>query len=200
MHWRPSVEPLLIMDSKRTTISSGAYFILALMLLLAPLRWVIATLLAAVIHELGHYGAVLLCKGQVRNVKMGIFHSEMEITALTDWQELFCIIAGPLFGGLLLFLSPWMPLVAVCAWIQTLYNILPIYPLDGGRLLRCMARMLHVNNNRVRAIEGVAIVLLAVLLIVLGLSLGRSAFLLGCVLLSKAFSGKIPCKHRQYWI
>ena len=173
---------------------------LALMLLLMPLQWLAAALLAAFLHELGHYGAVRLCRGRIQAMRIGAFHSAMEVTGLSDWQEALCICAGPLAGALTLFLSPLLPLTAVCAFAQTVYNLLPVYPLDGGRLLRCFARILHLSDRQLSVTETVLCVLLTALVFAAGQLLGLSVLLGGCLLLARALSGKIPCKRRQYWI
>ena len=164
------------------------------MLLLLPLRWLAATLLSAAIHELGHYLGVLLCGGRITKMKFGALHSVIEVCQLSVWQELLCIAAGPIAGLLAFFLSPWMPMTAVCCLIQTAYNLLPVYPLDGGRILRCIGQLLKLKPKQATIIEMVLLLLLAVLVVIAGIRLGLGIFLGGCLLLCRAISGKIPCK------
>ena len=166
------------------------------MLLVLPLRWFIASLIAAGIHELGHYGAVLLCKGRMNSVRIGAFHCVMNATDLTPWQEILCICAGPIAGFATLFLAPWMPVTAVCGFLQTVYNLLPVYPLDGGRLVRCMAALLRLSEKQLHTIEFVLMVALIIFVVLAGCQLGISVLLGGSLLLCRAISGKIPCKHR----
>ena len=184
------------MGNKSRTADFGFLVMLALMILLLPLRWLIATLMASIIHETGHCVAVLLCKGRVSQIRLGFFHSVMEVEPLPLWQEFLCISAGPAAGLLPLLLSRWYPLTAVCGFVQTVYNLLPIYPLDGGRLVRCLAKLLNLTQRQLYALETVFIFILLILIIILGVKLGFYAFLGGCLLLVRAISGKIPCKHR----
>lgn len=188
------------MGSKARAVSTGALLMLAMMLLLLPLRWICAALVAALIHELGHYGAVMLCKGHVSRMRVGAIHSAMEVTGLTDWQEILCILAGPLAGLLTLLLVRQLPLIAICGFAQTLYNLLPVYPLDGGRLLRCLSRIFHFSDRQLSATETVFLLVLVALVLAAGYRLGLSVFVGGCLILARAISGKIPCKHRRDWI
>lgn len=115
---------------------------LAAMLLILPLQWIGAALLAALVHELFHVGAVRLCGGRVFKLRIGTNGAAMEIPPMRRPQELFCALAGPLGGLLLLPLTKWLPRTALCAAFQSLYNLLPVYPLDGGRAIRCICEML----------------------------------------------------------
>lgn len=115
---------------------------LALMLLLLPLRWLLAWVAAAAFHEGCHALAVMLCGGRVMSVRLGTGGAEMGVTGVTGWRELICALAGPLGALVLLFFARLLPAMAVCALFQSAYNLLPLYPLDGGRAIRCILERL----------------------------------------------------------
>lgn len=118
-------------------ISSGYCFALAVMILLLPPEWIMSAMIAALIHELCHYLAIFACSGKTAGVGLYSFSARMALPEMSRGKELLCALAGP-FGGLMLwFLAPWFPRLAMCAAVQSLYNLLPVYPLDGGRALRC---------------------------------------------------------------
>ena len=126
----------------RSAVNGWLPLMLALLLLLLPMQWVFAAILAAAFHELCHWIAVHLCGGSVSFVRMGATGAKMEFTGLTLGKELICALAGPAGSLMLLLFAKCFPRVAVCAGLQGLYNLLPVYPLDGGRILRCGAQLL----------------------------------------------------------
>ena len=112
------------------------WLLLALAVLILPLQWLIAAFLAASVHELGHYLALRLCRVPVHGVRIGVAGMRMQVGDMGRVQNLICALAGPIAGLSLLLLSQWLPRTAVCACIHSAYNLLPVYPLDGGRALR----------------------------------------------------------------
>lgn len=122
--------------------AAGALIGLALGFLILPLRWLLAALAAGAFHEFCHWAAVRLCGGQVGKFQLSGSGAVMEAENLSRGKEFICTLAGPLGGLLLLLISKWFPAIAVCGLLQSAYNLLPIYPLDGGRALRCCAGLL----------------------------------------------------------
>lgn len=123
---------------KGPSVEASALIALALAILLFPIRWIGAWMLAVLVHEVCHYAAVRACGGVVSGIRLGVSGAKMDIWGLGYWQEVFCALAGPLGGICLLAMVQWLPRTAICALVQSLFNLLPVYPLDGGRALRCV--------------------------------------------------------------
>ncbi len=122
----------------RLGISPAACVLAAMMILVLPLRWIAAAMLAALIHELSHFAAVKLCGGNVQSLNIGKRGAVMCADTLSRPETIICVLAGPLGSlSLLLFLRRF-PRIAFCGLVQGTYNLLPLYPLDGGRALRCL--------------------------------------------------------------
>lgn len=148
---------------RREIVSGSTAVYLALLVLLCPLRWLIAGGVAAVVHELGHSLAVRCCGGKLSGFRLSIFGAYLNAAHLSTVQEILCILAGPLSGLVLLVFIRIFPRLAICGALQSLYNLLPIYPLDGGRLLRCSFLLMGVTERTCRRVEsGVSILLILV--------------------------------------
>lgn len=125
----------------RFCISAAACILLALAVLVLPIRWLLAAITAAACHELFHIAAVYLCGGRISGLIIGGNGAVMDAQPMSKGRELICALAGPLGGLLLLLFVRWIPRTAICAAFHSLYNLLPIYPLDGGRAMRCAAEL-----------------------------------------------------------
>lgn len=122
--------------------------ILSLMILVVPLRWLLGIVLAAVVHELGH--VIVLCifgipLGGIRIGGGGIF---LQVSDMAPWKELVCAAAGPLGSFSTLGLCHIFPETAICGLGQGLFNLLPIFPSDGGRIVQVLVKDLSGQRQK----------------------------------------------------
>ena len=120
----------------RVEIEGGFWLVLALMLLLFPLRFLAGVLMAALVHECGHLLAIRLTGGQVLAVRLHGGGARIETTPMEPGQEVICALAGPGMGALTIFAWRVFPELALAGLAQTVFNLIPVYPLDGGRVVR----------------------------------------------------------------
>lgn len=128
-------------------VSGGLFVILGFLVLLVPLQWLFAVIVSAVIHELCHVAVIRLWNLRILSVCVSIRGAQIRTEPMTYTQELTCALAGPVGGIMLLLFARWFPRVALCAAFHSLYNLLPIYPSDGARILRCGAKLLLPENT-----------------------------------------------------
>jgi len=122
---------------------SGAACILwALMLLVLPLNWLLAAAGAALIHEFCHGAAVILTGGKILALSPALFGIRMEIAPTSPGRELVCALAGPIGSLCLLVFLHRAPRLAFCGMVQGFFNLIPVWPMDGGRAVSCALSML----------------------------------------------------------
>lgn len=170
--------------------------VLVLMILLLPLRWLFAVFLSALLHELGHYTAVRLLGGEVNNIHLGLSGACIQASGLTPRSELICLIAGPLAGLLPLLAIKILPITALCGIIQSAYNLLPVYPLDGGKILKRIILLAGGTERSYTIIEFFVMALLILLCFYIRHRFGISLFLV----ITSLLLGKTPCKQEKDWI
>jgi Zn-dependent protease len=71
----------------------------------------------------------------------------MTAEPLTPWQELLCASAGPAGSILLLVFLHDFPELSVCGIAHGIYNLLPVYPLDGGRCAYSICRLIFRKDS-----------------------------------------------------
>lgn len=174
-------------------VDSAVWVLGALLLLTVPLNWLLAAFAAAAFHETCHALAVKAVGGKVWGLKLGIGGAEMATSPLSHREELLCALAGPVGSLSLLLLCRQFPRLALCGACQGTFNLLPLFPLDGGRILRCMAPKW---SGFVGKYGGVFLMTLAVF----GAIFRKTGWLpvvLAAIVMAK---GKNPCKSGRFGV
>ncbi len=183
---------------RRIRVEGSAWILLALLVVLLPLNWVMAAVLAATVHECSHLLVMYALEIPAFEMRIGARGAALDTGPMTVRQELACALAGPVGSFLMLILIHTMPRVALCGLAQGLYNLLPVLPLDGGR---CLSSLLYlwVGEDRSNAVMKWIQVFISVCLAAAGIVL-QLEFLVGMGGLLGAkllLTGKRPCKDGQ---
>ena len=180
----------------RIKIRTEFYIILSSACFLLDYRWVLGWIIAAAVHELFHCLALILCRQEICSIEIGMWGAEIMTDAMSARKEVICALAGPVGGLLCLLCSKIFPRLAVCAFVQSAFNLLPVYPLDGGRALRCFLELIAPKRYSAlaRIIEGIisAGMMIAAAYFTFFLRLGYLPVTIAAAIVFR--NGKIPCK------
>ena len=180
-------------------IRPGFLFGIASALLVLPVKWFLAFMIAALFHEGFHLLALRILGGQIQQIRIGAGGAIIKASPLPPGRSLICTLAGPLGSLLLLPLARWFPRLVLCAVIQSAYNLLPIGDLDGSHALKLCAELLF-SPHTAEILCRIAGLVLLLAIIILGLwctfilNLGILPLLFAGSLVIKGTIGKIPCK------
>lgn len=108
-----------------------------------PMQTFLPFLFSVALHEMGHLLMLRFCKIDIQTIRLRAFGAQIVTEPLGYREEFAVAAAGPAFNFLLLILcSKKMPMVALVNLCLLAYNLLPIFPLDGGRMIRALLSML----------------------------------------------------------
>lgn len=179
-------------------VQPSACFLMAALILLLPLDWLIAALLAAAVHELGHLAVIYAFGSCPELISIGGFGARIHTGPLDNRKEFFCAAAGPTASLFLLSLCRYFPKLAFCGMAQGMFNLVPVHPMDGGRMLHCVLRGLFPQQAERIFLVLQSLVLCGIVCLALMLTIhGIAGFLpaLTCItVLSRLILSKIPCK------
>ena len=181
------------------SISPQLCIFAAVLLLTVPLPWLLGWLLAVMIHELSHCIMLSLCGKRIEHVIFAINGAKIQTEALSNWQTLLCALAGPAGGLILLLLTDIFPQAALCSVLLSVYNLLPICPLDGGRAFLAFLRIFLSDETAAKTlmiVESFVLLALVMLLIVATFlwRLGILPLFVLILLIIRMHRIKRPCK------
>ncbi len=113
--------------------------------------WQFAVVLVSVIvfHEFGHLKAMKYFGLKTKGMYLIPFVGGLAIgeRAKTQWQDVVISMMGPIFGlfmsivfylAYLVTKNHFVGLIASLSSLINLFNLLPVYPLDGGRVIKAL--------------------------------------------------------------
>ena len=114
--------------------------------------WRFAVMIISILmfHEYGHIRAMRRFGIPTKGIYLIPFFGGAAVgdRARTHWQEVYIAMLGPVFGLLMCIaalLAWWLTGIELLGQVATfgalinLFNLLPIYPLDGGRVVKAIA-------------------------------------------------------------
>lgn len=148
--------------------------------LVLAFTWGAVLFVSVLTHELGHALAARTLRVPVGTISLHALGGQVETGRAPPARSLAVSLSGPfaglLLGGLTLALAPLVPgrgigaeivgdLLAVnIGW--SLFNLLPLYPLDGGNALRSALALVTREATAWRVTAGIGVLLGAIVAIV----------------------------------
>lgn len=147
------------------------------------LLWIPILFISVLFHELGHASTIGLFRFGASVIILGGFGGvTINARRSRPWQEILISAAGPLSSLVLAFLLrfAWLSiellrsdrmlseLVPRMIWaniVWAIFNLVPIYPLDGGQIFKNLARYFTTGEKAVRFSAMSSLVLAAVITI-----------------------------------
>ena len=131
------------MKACKVDISNSCLCFLCIYACLDPGESFLPFLLSVSAHEIGHYWTLWLLEIPVYSLKFGLSGAQLHTSEMSYLQELLVALAGPAVNlCIFLFAHNYAPMLSFVNLILLIYNLLPFYPLDGGRILRSLLRMI----------------------------------------------------------
>lgn len=159
------------------------------------LQWIAIVFVSVLVHELGHAWTALYW-GQRSRIELGVIGGVTirQGGSLSKGKEFSVILMGPLFGFLLCGVSfsilmmgvtnaEWVMFLQRVVWANifwTVLNLLPVQPLDGGKLVAVVLDMLF-GPKGIRfsyLLSTIFAILFAALFLIWGLVIAGALFLL----------------------
>ncbi|MCM3388075.1 site-2 protease family protein [Ureibacillus chungkukjangi] len=139
-----------------------------------------------IIHEVGHILAAFFCKVKVERCVIMPYGGEIELkggNTIAPKKQLIIALGGPIATLCCIAVTPFLdPLLAdLVLKIQIVLlgiNLIPIWPLDGGRIIMAL---IHIFCPRIRMVElylTISLILITFTVIITFILLPKTLFLL----------------------
>lgn len=124
------------MRQRFLNIQPGWVLVVCALYYINPMNTFWPFMAAVICHELGHAAALWTMGVPICQLRLELSGAAL-VTAPMDYRsEIVCALAGPTVNLLFLVLRHQYPVFAMMSLLLACFNLLPVYPLDGGRILR----------------------------------------------------------------
>lgn len=189
------------MQGSNSFFAVSPYLILffPVVLLIIPIPWICAAVCSIVIHEACHILVARLLGKRIACISINSDGAEILMDNMSCIEELIVAAAGPCSCIFALFLAQHFPRFAVCSVVHSLYNLLPLYPSDGGRMIYSFAKLLFSANTAqklYKAIEKLFWILIffAAAVAIIFCHIGPLPVATGAILVIRQYKRKNSCK------
>ncbi len=165
--------------SGRIEVSDSVLIIIIAALLLDTTMLTIMFLFAALLHEIGHLIAIILCKCKIIRIKFTVFGGVIKYHNYeSKVKDIIIALSGPFMGFIAAYISAKLGFFTFSGanLILSTVNLIPVMPLDGGTV----AMLIFKNYSFISVIIKIIITLFAIFLVIYGK--GISLMLFVCVL------------------
>ena len=123
----------------RLELRPGFVALACLAFYLCPGRMFWPWALLCLLHEMGHLAALALCGVRVERIRLRALGAVIETDSCSHSAKALCAVAGPAVNLFAFWaLRRCCPGAALISLLLGVCNLLPVYPLDGGRALRAV--------------------------------------------------------------
>ncbi|OAB46659.1 M50 family metallopeptidase [Paenibacillus glacialis] len=179
-----------MINIRGVTLSLHPLFVIVMLMSILTGSFIelITLFVIVLIHEMGHMSAAVVMGIKVRSVQLLPFGGVVSIEdhgKLTAWKEIIIALAGPLQNGIMMVIG--MTFMAV-GWgniefisyivhgnmVIAVFNLLPILPLDGGKILQSLASRYYpyhftlLWSSRVSIVTSMVVILFSLLPLIKG--------------------------------
>lgn len=127
---------------EKVRIHDSFWLLIAVVFLLDPNYTFLYFLLAAAVHELGHFSMIALYRGTVTQFDISAAGGFMQyhLPKLSAASDIWIALGGPAAGFLLWLIAGFFhwELLSGASLLLSVFNLLPIAPLDGGKAIESL--------------------------------------------------------------
>jgi len=137
------------MKSRRIVHSVVLALVLFFLLRSEKREYIMAAIVAALIHELGHLLALTVLDLKINCIKLELTGLRIDYSGIsTPMKDVLIALAGPATGMLYYWLlgdvkSGLLLFSTQLSLAYSLFNLLPVLPLDGGRALLSVTQLFY---------------------------------------------------------
>lgn len=169
-------------------VRPSTYIYIVILLFFIPIKWILAWILAAGFHEMCHLIAVKIFGGEIYRITIGLNGAKIDCSPLSRVKSLFAVLSGPIGGLLPLLFARWFPRTALCCWLLSVYNLLPLLHLDGGRAIEILL------GSKAAVIQRIFLILLSIGAIYISFVLHVGLLPFGFIVILWLKNRNTPCK------